>query len=112
MEVGGYISTVVTQISERSRSVRIHWSKSDTVGIPSVGDTSTITVVACCWVFGPQIRSKPAGAPVFWIEREESLYCTARGGWGFGLDLLLFRGVGGSRRLSTIAPPSIFSVLN
>ena len=34
-----------TQIYECLRSVRIHWSKSDTVGIPSVGDTSPFTVV-------------------------------------------------------------------
>ena len=34
-----------THFSERSRSERIHWSKSDTVGIPSVGDTSPFTVV-------------------------------------------------------------------
>ena len=34
-----------THFSERSRSDRIHWSKSGTVGIPSVGDTSPFTVI-------------------------------------------------------------------
>ena len=34
-----------THFSERSRSARNHWSKSDTVGIPSVGDTPPFTVI-------------------------------------------------------------------
>jgi hypothetical protein len=49
-----------TYFSERSRSERIHWSKSATVGIPSVGDTSPFTVISsrtCQRVFGPRIRS-------------------------------------------------------
>ena len=55
-----------THFSARSRSERIHWSKSDTVGIPPVGDTSPFTVISsttlrtcrsCRGVFGPRIRS-------------------------------------------------------
>ena len=42
-----------THFSERSRSARTHWSKSDTVGIPSVGDTSPFTVIlSTCVLLG------------------------------------------------------------
>ena len=46
--------------SGSSRGARIHWSKSDTVGIPSVGDTFPFTVVSSPYVlllFGPRIWS-------------------------------------------------------
>ena len=49
-----------TQDSGSSRSARIHWSKSDTVGIPSVGDTYPFTVVSSLYVlmlFDPRIWS-------------------------------------------------------
>ena len=39
-----------THFSERSRSVRTHWSKSGTIGSSSVGDTSPFTVILSKYV--------------------------------------------------------------